>query len=320
MLRPKWLCNFIAHVDYGIALPLIARLPPGTAKWFVRLRGIVNFVFDLEWRTLALRHGYVRGATVRTMRAISELTQSQSSPWLLTLRRFVRASWEEYDAQRLCRIDYKNVAWHDHGLDKILDTVQSGKGVVLLTGHFDSLYVGLMILARQGVRVNLMSSNIVDDPRVPAMISGHFGRKISAMARQFYPGKVIHFEDGMKHFVDVLKRGEVLVIACDGPPPTAGRGSVVRFLGGDYTMAIGPEFFARKTGALISMYSCVREADEQFRIDFSEPIAVDDDGLQLAFNVLDAKIRAEPWRWWAADMYQNYHVASESEKVAVSKH
>lgn len=320
MLRPKWLCDFIARVDYGIALPLIARLPPSAAQWFVRLRGLVNFIFDLEWRTISLRHGYVRKDTVRTMRSICELTESRKWPLLLTLLRFVRASWEEYDAQRLCNIDYKTIKWHGHGLDKILETVQSGKGVVLLTGHFDSLYVGLMILAKQGVRVNLMSSNIVEDARVPTIIRDYFARKISAMAKQFHPGKVIHFEDGMKHFIDVLKRGELLVIACDGPPPTAGRGSVVRFLGGNYVMAIGPEFFAKKTGALISMYSCVRETDERYRIDFSEPIAPDDDGLQLAFNELDTKIRAEPWRWWAADMYQNYHVANESERVAVSKH
>jgi lauroyl/myristoyl acyltransferase len=228
----------------------------------------------------------------------------------LTLKRFVRVSWEEYDAQRLPFFDISSVQWHGHGMERIQKTIKSGKGVVLLTGHFDSLYIGLMILAKQGVIVNLMSSKIVEDVRIPKSIQNLFKRKISAMSDQFSPGRVIHFENGMKPFVDVLKRAEVLVIACDGPATDGGRGSLVRFLGGDYFMSFGPKFFAQQTGALISMYTCIREDDQHFRIDFSEPTAIEENGLQLAFDVLDKKIRAEPWRWWASDMFQNYKMPS----------
>lgn len=257
---------------------------------------------------------------MQAMRAICQMTNSRSSPLLLTLRRFVRSSWEEYDSKRLARIDYGSIIWHGRGMNKILEAVRSGQGVVLLTGHFDSLYVGLMLLANQGVTVNLMSSKIVNDPRVPKAISNHFERKIAAMAAHFCPGKVLHFEDGMKHFVDALKRGEVLVIACDGPSTSANRGSVVNFLGGNHIMAAGPEFFARKACALISMYTCVRDSDGSFQVDFSEPIAPDQDGMQLAFNDLDQRIRAEPWRWWAADLYRTYQEPSADASILASKH
>lgn len=307
--RPRWLCNAIAQLDYGLLLPLLSRLPPGAAKWFIRLRGTVNFAFDLEWRTLALGRGFVREATMAAMRAICRRADSPCSPRLLTLRRFVNSSWEEYDAQRLSRIDYGSLPWHGHGMDKVLHAVRSGRGVVLLTGHFDSLYVGLMVLASQGVRVNLMSSGIVQDPQVPKGIRAHFANKIGAMATHFHPGKVMHFEDGLKPFADALKRGEVVVAACDGPSTAVNRGTVVRFLGANHVMAAGPEFFARKAGALVSMYTCVREPDGRFRIDFSEPTLCEDGGMQLAYDRLDERIRSAPWRWWAADLYRTYATA-----------
>jgi len=313
--RPRWLCSAIARLDYGLLLPLLSRLPPWAAGWFIRLRGVVNYAFDLEWRTLALGHGYVREATLLAMRAICSLTHSPRSPHLLTLRRFVTSSWEEYDAQRLARIDYAGLPWHGCGMDKVLQAVRSGRGVVLLTGHFDSLYVGLMVLARQGIRVNLMSSRIVEDPRAPKEIRAHFANKIAVMAKHFHPGKVMHFEDGLKPFADALKRGEIVVVACDGPATAGNRGTVVRFLGANYEMAAGPEFFARKAAALVSMYTCVREADGRFRLDFSEPAACEDGGMQLAFDRLDERIRAEPWRWWAADLYRGYATAKTEPAV-----
>lgn len=308
--RPGWLCDAIARLDYGLLLPLLARLPPWAAKWFVRLRGVVNYAFDLEWRTLALRHGYVREATLLAMREICRQSGAFRSPRLLTLRRFVTCSWEEYDAHRLARIDYARLPWHGDGMDKVLHAVRSGRGVVLLTGHFDSLYVGLMILARKGVRVNLMSSRIVEGEQVPKDIRAHFATKIGAMARQFQPGRVMHFENGLKPFADALDRGEIVVAACDAPSTAPRRGTVVRFLGADHVMAPGPEFFARKAGALVSMYTCVRESDGSFRIDFSEPTPCEDGGMQRAYDRLDERIRAEPWRWWAADLYRAYPKAA----------
>lgn len=303
---PRWLCTSIAWLDYALLLPAVARLPPWAAAWPLRLRGTLNYLFDLEWRTLTLGHGYVREATLLAMRAIVAMTGSRRPAWWLTWRRFVCASWEEYDALRLSRMDWDSVHWSGSGLADIQRACAAGIGVVVLTGHFDSLYMGLMRLSRAGVRVNLMSSSIFDDPRVPRSIQRHFRRKSAAMSAQFAPGRVLNFENGAKHFVDALRRGEVLVIACDGPSVAAQRASVVTFLGGQQAMAAGPEFFARKGRSLVSMYTCWRESGDCFRMDFSPPLSFKEDGLQRAFDRLDAEIRAQPWRWWAADLYRAY--------------
>ncbi len=314
-LRPQWLCQLIARFDYGLVLPILAKLHPALAKWPLRLRGLINWAFDLEWRTITLRHGYIRAATLQAMRDIAKLNGAGSPRWW-TLRRFVCASREECDALRLQSTDFDRMKWKAQGLNKVVEATRNGQGVVLLTGHFDSLYMGLMVLAKQGVVVNLMSSKIMEDERVPTQIRNLFASKIGAMDQQFAPGRVLHFEDGMKPFIDGLKRGEVLVIACDAPSVTPGRASAVDFLGRRFLMAPGPEFFATKTQALVSFYSCVQQDDLSFEIECSALHSLADGGLQKAFDCLDMKIRKAPWRWWAADLYRTFPEAATHEHTS----
>ena len=311
-LRPQWLCQLISRFDYSLVLPSLAKLPPALAIWPLRLRGLINWAFDLEWRTITLRHGYVREATFQAMQEIAKLRGNGSPRWW-TLRRFVCASREECDALRLASTDVSQLAWTAQGLDDVVAATRQGRGVVLLTGHFDSLYMGLMVMASSGVTVNLMSSKIMEDERVPVPIRDLFARKIAAMAKQFAPGRVLHFEDGMKPFIDGLKRGEVLVIACDAPSVTEGRASAVDFLGRRFLMAPGPEFFTQKTQALVSLYSCVQKSDLSFEIECSPLHSIEEGGLQKAFDCLDVKIRREPWRWWAADLYRTFTEAASNE-------
>ena len=40
--------------DRSLGLKLLAALPPGLAKWGIRLRGCAVFALDLEWRALSL--------------------------------------------------------------------------------------------------------------------------------------------------------------------------------------------------------------------------------------------------------------------------
>ena len=307
-LRSLRLCNFLVRCDYGLLMPWLSKFSPTWVRWPLRVRGFFNWVFDLEWRTLSLRHGYVRGATLMAMRHIAHLN-GKGKPIRWTLGRYMTVSREEYDALRLGRVDLDQLAWTGKGLDQIVKANREGRGVVLLTAHFDSLYMGLMVLARQGLTVNLMSSKITEDERVPLPIRRFFSNKISAMGTQFSPGRVLHFEDGMKSLANALKRGEVLVIACDAPSVNPARSSTVNFLGHQFFMAPGPEFFARTTNSLVSAYCCAQSDAGVYEIECSQPLALEDDGLQKAFDCLEARIRAQPWRWWAADLYRTYQRA-----------
>lgn len=305
MIKYRWLYRVIAELDYGLLLPAISRIPRSYAGGAVWLRGAINYLFDLEWRTLALQRPFVKEETRKTISAIVGM-EGKASVKRLTFLRYICASWEEYDAERIARGHIHEIKWQAAGLEELIRINRSGRGVVLMTAHFDSLYMGLAVLARQGLVVNLMSTKTVDNPEIPNAIRRFFQRKIAGMSKIFAPGKVVHHEDGLKFFINALRQGELVVIACDGPAHFGQNGSVVRFLGNEWVMAKGPEFLAAKTGSLVSMYVCSRNDCGTYAIEITAPLSVDQGGIQQAYDFLDHRIRLAPDRWWAADLYQKY--------------
>ena len=315
-LWPTWLCRAIAWLDFGVLLPALARTPQSLAMPLLWLRGSVNFALDLDWRTLSLRHGYVRRATFDAMRAL------HSTRWAAlraTHRRFVCAAQEECDALRLARLDCARLKVCATGIEELLALQASGRGVVLLTAHFDALYVGLAVLAQRGLRINLLSSKMIEDPRIPSSIRTHFSNKLAGLNRVLAPGKVVHHEDDVRFFVDALKRGDLLVIAADGPATSLRRAVQVQFLGGLHMMTGGAEFFAAKAQVPVCAYACHRLGAANYRVQISEPLWLEDGGLQAAYDVLDETIRRSPWRWWAADLHRTFRTrAALQDAVATT--
>ena len=316
--RRAWCWRQVAAADYGWAVPALARLPRPLARPLWMLRGLVNAAMDWDWRTLSLGHGYVRRSTMLAMRAIrAHATQRlPPAPWL-TLRRYLCASREEVDCWRLQRFDAARV--RVHGLEPVLRARDQGRGLVLMTGHFDSLYVGLAALARAGLRVNVMSSAITQQDAVPPAIRRHHQRKIDALNALLAPARVAHFEDGLGFFVRALRRGEVVLIACDGPSTSDKRAAEVDFLGARRPMAPGPQALAELADAPLAMYCCRETHPGRFEVEISEPHTLAEDGLQRAYAVFERQLLAEPWRWWAADLYPTYQAAArERAQVAAA--
>lgn len=304
--------RFFIWLDYGFALKWLSRLPVWLALPLVVVRGVLNCVVDADWRTHSLGHGYVRAATFRAMQMINRLSGRHGkwrAAWL-TLGRFVACSIEEVDVHRLRQMPYDRVKSDISGLDALLAAAQRGQGVVLITAHFDSLYIGLVLLARKGIKINLMSSKIVNDERVPNCISQHFGEKIGALEQLLDPGCVRHAEDGLGHFVRALKRGEVVLIAGDGPAALEARSAAVHFMGASHLMAPGPEFLAKSTHSLVAAYTCHKRWDQSVHVEVSPLHGLEEAGLQKAYSVLDRHIMRSPWRWWAADLLPTYSRSS----------
>lgn len=297
----------VAALDYGVLLPALARLPRGAARPLWLLRGLVNAVFDWDWRTLSLGHGYVRRSTMMAMRALRALSPHPLPPAAtLTLRRYLCNSREEADCWRLLHLDYGRLSHEIRGLEPLLQARREGRGVVLLTGHFDSLYVGLALLARAGLTVNLMSSAITQQQAVPPAIRRHFQRKIASLETLLAPGRVVHFEDDLGFFFQALRRGEIVVIACDGPSTTPKRATEVDFLGARRPMAPGPRVLAERASATVAMYRCQESRFGHFEVEVTEPLTLEQGGLQLAFHAFESHLLAQPWRWWAADLHPTY--------------
>ena len=305
---PRW----VADLDYGYCLPFISRLPSWLARPLWVTRGAVNFLLDWDWRTFSLKHGYVRGATFRAMAALRGPSSVLPHPFFLTLLRYVCMSREEVDCLRLASIDYGSVRHRITGLEHLQNAQRSGSGVVLITAHFDSLYIGLVLLARTGLRINLMSTRLTDDPSIPQAISRHFRTKVSSLNVLLAPGQVRNSEDNIHYFVKALRRGEIVVIAGDGPSTAPGRSQMVEFLGGERYMAAGPQFLAEASNSLVSGYSCQLASDGYLDISMSPPTRLTDGGLQSAYSALGTQIALQPWRWWAADLMQTYVGVNDS--------
>lgn len=299
---PRW----VAEYDYGILLPFIARMPPWLARPCWTARGVINFVFDWDWRTFSLERGYVRQATIQAMQLLSKLAARRASPVWLTVRRFVCLSREEVDCHRLLDLNYDNIKNRIAGLDFLLDAQQRGQGVVLITAHFDSLYIGLALLAKSGLRVNLMSTRLTEDPVLPPAVRAHFALKITSLNELLSPGKVVHSEDNIHFFVKALRRGEIVVIAGDGPSTATDRSLAVPFLGKRRLMAAGPQFLAERTGSFVSLYTCQLTSDQFFDISISPPTLPSKGGIELAYSLMETQLLNEPWRWWAADITAAY--------------
>lgn len=309
MIRfPPWFVRSVAAFDYDHALPWLARRSRPVRTAGAMVRGLVNWALDLDWRTLSLGHGYVRAATYRAMRSLGRLDGRAGAlrAHVLTLRRFVCASREELDSLRLEALAAQLPPDLPDGAQALLERSRQGIGTVLLTAHFDSLYVGLAALARAGLTVNLMSTRITENPSVPAPVTRHFERKARALDRLLAPGRVAPFEDNLAFFVKALRRGEVVVIACDGPATSAARVAPVRFLGAWRSMASGPAFLAKAGRAPVALYACTGTWDGRFHTRVTPPRPLEAAGLQKAYEALEADLRAAPWRWWAADLMATY--------------
>jgi hypothetical protein len=209
--------------------------------------------------------------------------------------------------------------------------------VVLLTAHFESLYLPLCHLAARGRAIYLAASQIVEDPQVPCPIRAHFQRKKEALERHLGKGHVVYVEQGMPRLARALQAGAIVVIACDSPAPETSRGFRVGFLGQSIMMAQGPRWLALHGQAQVALMTVKRWGFWHYQLDIHGPYlglhpqpgsdgraeqnldgvlgdatlrgavdaAVDgevDAALQAAYLSLDAVIRKSPWRWWAADL------------------
>ena len=308
-----WLPRLVARVDYGLALPLLARLPRGLSLPLARLRGRVNWWFDFDWRTLSLGHRYVKMATLQGMEAVGQLRSPPADARqveLLARQRYACAAREEVDSWRLPRLDFGRLHCEIIGLEHLQQARRDGQGVVLAKAHYDALYIALGILARQeGLVVNLMGTRVIFDPRIPPPIRRHYERKAQSLNQVLSPGRLAFFEDGMSFFVRALRRGEIVAMASDGTSTSPERAHPVDFLGRRLRMASGLEFLARATDSPIAFFTCRELSGQRFQIVISKPLRLEEGGLQAAYDAMQQALLQAPGAWWGADQYRDYQDA-----------
>ncbi|MBC5764750.1 methyltransferase domain-containing protein [Ramlibacter albus] len=291
------------HLDFAYLLPAIAKLPIPLGHRLAALRGELNARLGRDWRSMALGFRHIRSHCIGAYRELQpSASQDQLAAW--TRGRFVAEARDEYESRltmagRVEELECEIVAPFD--LKQQLSNRE--RGLVLLTPHYQSFFLGIAFLARaSGALVNSMSSSVTHDPRVDPAVQRHFDAKYRALER-YIGGKVPDHETGSRQFYRMLQRKEVLVILGDAPVLPDGAAMAVDFLGAKRELAGGALRMARATGSDVGAFVCRHLGGKRYRIEMSEiGSANDESAIAKAYRFLGTAIEADPGGWWASDL------------------
>jgi len=300
--------------DYRVMLPGLARLPLPVGALLAQWRGLFNGWLDLDWRSLSLQQRFVYDATYAAQQQLCP--QATPQQWRRqTLQRFVVNSREEWEASLFLRypVERFKAASTVYGLQEWLSAQRAGQPMVLLTPHFDSFCMGIVLLGLHGLKVHAVSSAVVEDPRVHPAVRRFYWQKYRGMERYMNGGLIRHQEQDNRHFYRALQQGEAVVILADLPTPNQ-QSLVVPFLGQLRCMASGPLRVAQKTHSLVGAFVCLHERTGQYRLMCAPLRSLDTESPARSFvplyAFLDAYLHRYPARWWAADLLRAYHNAT----------
>lgn len=296
------LARLMHAADFGAFLPLIARLPLSVGYRLSWLRGKVNGRFGRDWRSLALgwRHVY-RQSAAGFQRLYPELDGAALGDLVRT--RFETESREEFEGQLIAAGRIAELCCEYAPEDFLNACGKRDRGLVLLTPHFDSFTLGIVFLGRMGLKVNAISSEVTEDPRVAAAVRKHFHDKYRGMERWMNGGRILNQEAGLRPFYQMLKHHECLVVLADTPATPGGARIQPTFMGRRRALAGGALRMAIQTRSDLGAFTCRFLNPGHYRLE-GGPIglAADPHSAEAAYGFLSNAIDANPGRWWAADL------------------
>ena len=302
----KKVSNRLQLLDYQYLLPFFTYLSIPVGIAYATIRGIINSIFDLDWRSLSLGKRYVRKATFQAMQNL--LPEEGNLVWMhKTVQRFIVNSREEWEATYFMRHSMASILHNSSvtGVDALIEAQKQGRGIVILTPHFDSYCTGAILMAMQGVTINAMTTEQIRNPLVHPAIQTYFDKKFSAMEHYFNGGKIVCYEDNIRYFYQRLKSGDAVLMGADLPAP-AQAFIPVPFLGQRRKMAEGPIRLAEKTGSLITAYTCYYRSPGKYELCLAPLYEVTSENIKSLYEFLTKHICKYPERWWAADLFSQY--------------
>jgi lauroyl/myristoyl acyltransferase len=302
-----WVVVRMAHkVDFGWLLPLMARLPLRLGYTLSGLRGRINAETGRDWRSVALgtRHIYRQ-----SMAGFAQLPGSHSvevtRQWVE--QRFETEARDEFEAQLVAarRLDHLSCRFVPARAEQLCSNRR--RGLVLLTPHFDSFYLGIAFLAQaSGARINSMSSAVTQDSRVDPAVGRHFDRKYRGLEHYLNGGMVLDIEAGLRPFYRMLQNHETLVVLGDAPVLPNGASMTVDFLGAQRLIAAGALRLAQRSGSDLGGYVCRYLEQGRYELEMCPAGPSDDpETIGRIYRFFSAQILAQPGLWWAADLLPN---------------
>ena len=304
--RGVWrLLTVLHHLDFAWLLPCLAQLPLGWAFWLGHQRGLFNARTGRDWRSMALGMRHIRRQSVAGFRLLPlAADQIQLKAW--SDERFVVEARDELEARLVAAGRVSELACRSVNADGgsfVEVAAGRSRGLLLLTPHFDSFFVGVAFAARAGAKVNLMSSAVTHDPRVDPAVQAHFSAKYRGLEPWLNGGQVLDMEQGIRPFYRMLERGETLVVLGDAPVSPNGASATVDFLGAKRLIAGGALRLAQKADCDIGGYVCRMERPGHYVMEWCEPGPANDPAtIQRVYALFTQAILSTPGRWWASDL------------------
>lgn len=299
------LIGWLHHLDFKLYLPMVARLPLWFAYTLSNIRGSVNRRFCRDWRSVALKTRHIKRQTLAAYGLLpGNPTRTEKAIWLG--QRFATEAREEFEARLVAAKRMDELRHSHHPSDRLLIPERSGRGLVLLTLHFDSFILGGGFLAQSGRTFNFMSSAITHDPRLDTAVQNHFEAKYRGLEAYLNGGKIVDMESGMRPFYKMLAKHQVLIILGDSPPLKAAPSDtdmVVDFLGEKRRLAGGALRIAQSTDSDIGAYLCYYVGKGEYRVEICPPRPANEPhSVQGIYDFFSRAILKDPGLWWGADL------------------
>ncbi len=307
----------VHHFDFKFLLPILAQLPLPLGYALAKLRAKLKAITCLDWRSIALGYRHIRQQCLAAYRLLPLVVPTNlRSQW--RSQRFAAEAQEEFDASLVAKGRVQALACVFSPLETACATATNPRGLVLLTPHFDSFFLGAAFLGRAGGIINMMSSAITHDPRVDTAVQAHFESKYRGMEAYLNGGAIVNMEDGLRPFYRMLERNETLIVLADSPALPNGVSMDVEFLQRRRRLAGGPLRLAISTESDIGAYVCRHLGGARYAVELSTfGSATDPSSIEQAYQFMSQAILKQPGKWWGSDLLPSMPiVGDESEEAA----
>lgn len=290
--RAHWQSWWIAF-DYAFFLPFLARLPVPLGRYFATVRGRWYARWGRDWRQFSFGDLTLRERTRQTYTEIRPYAGSEEIERMVC-QRYVMQSLEELEAAWVVCRDLNDWPVEYIGLEHIQETLETHGRAIFVTSHFASSVLGTIHLRRLGIPVLVMSSNLIEDPRVHPAIGRFYRKKYAAMGHYLLGGEILDREGNSREFLKFLKKGGVVIIIGDLPPQSGEKALKTLFFNKMRGFAPGPSRMAGIVQVPLLAYVC-EYTSKGYRVTFSEP-------GQNPYALFEQHIQKNPSAWWAADI------------------
>lgn len=274
-------------IDYGLLLPLMARLPLSWGRCLATWRGLLYTRFQLDWRQSTYQDSSL---DMRTQQAMCQLLPEADASVLkeAMAQHYIMICIAEWEAACMISRDISRWPVIYEGLEDIQALLQDNPRAIFLSAHFGSSVLGALMLQRLGIPILGMVSNITENPRMHPSITRFCRRQYAAMGRYLNGGQALNREGNASKFVSFLQQGGGVVIFGDMPGPY-----IRTFLGSSCGLASGPVKLAKIAHAPLVAFVCEFNGGSYY-LRFSTP-------GEDPYAFIEQAILRNPSAWWAAN-------------------